>query len=321
MPPVRPALIAHADWGSDPRKRIVAVASLDSVTAGPRYRVESLAAAPQDLLGDIAARAGTGPALLGFDFVIGLPRAYAAAAGVGRFPEFLDQIGRPPWEEFEQVAGRAREVSLRRPFYPDRPGGTSREHLYAGLGLSAPALRRRCEGRDAEILFWTLGGKQAGKASLHGWRLLRRARAAGGEIALWPFDGQLGELLDGPAALVVAETYPREFYQYIAAPRGRWSKRRQDDRRACSPGLLAWADALGVTWDADVGRRVRAGFSAGPAGEDEFDAVIGVLGLIGVVTGKVGEGVPADDPVITAVEGWILGRGDVQMRPGHSSLP
>jgi hypothetical protein len=40
-----------------------------------------------------------------------------------------------------------------------------------------------------------------------------------------------------------------------------------------------------------------------------------------VVTGKVGEGVPADDPVITAVEGWILGRGDVQMRPGHSSLP
>jgi hypothetical protein len=110
---------------------------------------------------------------------------------------------------------------------------------------------------------------------------------------------------------VVAETYPREYYQYLRQPGvavARWSKRRQADRLAWMPGLLRWADSLGVTWQADVLSRVRSGFSAQADGEDEFDAVIGLLGMIAVVTGVIPAGEPGDDPAIAAVEGWILGR-------------
>jgi hypothetical protein len=109
---------------------------------------------------------------------------------------------------------------------------------------------------------------------------------------------------------VVAETYPREFYQYIrppAHPRARWSKRRQADRRSWACGLLRWAESLAVSWHPGVLSRVEAGFSAGPHGEDEFDAVAGLLGMIAVVTGTIPPGEPPDAE-ITTIEGWILGR-------------
>jgi hypothetical protein len=298
--------MAHADWGSSPGKRQVAVAR----RARGGARIVSLGPAGGDrLFGALRDLSPSGPIVVGFDFAIGLPRAYAAAAGIGTFPEFLGQIGTPPWHEFERVAEQAAEVCLARPFYPQRPGGTSRVQLSAGLGLAACDLRRRADGRDAETLFWTLGRRQVGKAALHGWRMLRQARARGLPVELWPFECPLPVPGPGSAAFVVAETYPREFYQQAGVPRhGRWSKRRHDDRLRCAPGLLAWARSLGVTWEPGIERRVRAGFSPGPAGEDEFDAVIGVLGLIGVLTGVVAVGLPRDDPAVLSTEGWILGR-------------
>jgi hypothetical protein len=335
-----PAVVAHADWGATRRKRQVAVARLVagardiaeiSSSAGvPGYLVTSLAPAPDgggpdgDLLQWLAAAAAPGRALVGFDFPIGLPRAYARATGVASFPRFLDVLGSPPWQEFSLVASRASEITLLRPFYPAAPGGTRREHLYQGLGLAAAELRRRCEGTDAETLFWTLGGKQVGKAALSGWRLLSVARRRQPPVVLWPFAGPLAALLDGPGGVVAAEAYPREYYRYVRpAPRAasqplrrpglRWSKRRRDDRLAWMPGVLAWADSLGVTWQADIRRRVEGGLSPGADGEDEFDAVIGLLGVIAAATGILPSGEPADDPAITATEGWILGR---QSRPG-----
>lgn len=320
-----PAIVAHADWGCDPRKRQVAVAELAGGSRRwPRYEVVSLGPAPSgepDLFDALGSSGGAGRALVGFDFTIGLPRDYAAAVGVTSFPAFLDLIGSKPWQELDDVAERAGQISLHRPFYPRRPGGTSRADLYDGLGLSARQLRRRGDGSDAETLFWTLGPKQAGKASLDGWRLLRSARDRGVDIALWPFDGSLFSLLAAPAVpaagFVVVEAYPREFYRYIGAPpNGRWSKRRRDDRLMCVPRLLDWAESLGVGWPASLRRRVGAGFSGGPAGEDEFDCVVGMLGLIGVVTGAIPVGLPADDLAVITTEGWILGRAASGLQPG-----
>jgi hypothetical protein len=325
-----PAVVAHADWGCEPRKHQVAVAELTAGSGGrPHYEVVSVALAPSqgtDLFEVLGGAGGPGRSLVGFDFTIGLPRGYAAAAGVTSFPAFLDLIGSGPWRQFERVAERPGDIGLDRPFYPRRPGGTRRADLYAGLGLSASQLRRRADGSDAETLFWTLGPKQAGKASLDGWRLLRRARARGVDIALWPFDGSLSSLLARDArpgqasasGFVVAEVYPREFYRRVGAPpAARWSKRRLHDRLMCVPPLLAWAESLGVGWAPDVLRRVTAGFSDGPAGEDEFDCVIGVLGMISVVTGATPAGLPADDRAVVTIEGWILGRtgggGEPQM--------
>lgn len=317
-----PALIAHADWGTDRRKRQLAVARLSHRSGGGHasYVVESLAPAAEggELPGWLWAAADPGQAMIGFDFPIGLPRTYAAAAGIMAFPAFLEALGTPPWQSFHLVAAQPEEITLYRPFYPMRPGAARREHLHRALGLSARDLRRRCEGNDAEALFWTLGGKQAGKGALIGWQLIAAARRAQPGIRLWPFDGPLSQLLTGQAQTVVAETYPREYYRHLgaAAARGRWSKRRRADRLRRVPGLFTWAESLPVGWDASIRRRVESGFFDDRNGEDEFDAVIGLLAMIAVVTGAMDPGVPADDPAVISTEGWILGRAaDSPARP------
>ncbi len=126
-------------------------------------------------------------------------------------------------------------------------------------------------------------------------------------MAIWPFDGTLPDLLDGSGRVVVAETYPREIYASIDPPAARWSKRRQSDRKQLATGILAWAETLRLIWHPDIRRSVLEGFSAGVNGEDEFDAVIGLLGMIGVITGDIQTGEPPT-PSISTVEGWILGR-------------
>ena len=316
---ITPAVIAHADWGTDRRKRQVAMARLVPGTAGsgPRYLVTSLAPAPDalgqegDLLQELRVAALPGQAMVGFDFPIGLPRAYAKAAGISSFPEFLNALGSPPWKDFGVVARHRGEITLRRPFYPYAPGGARREHLHLALGLTARQLRRRCEGIDAETLFWTLGGKQVGKGALAGWQLLAAAGNREPGIALWPFAGPLPGLLDRGGRIVVAETYPREYYKHVRLPGTRvtrWSKRRRADRLAWIPGLLRWAASLSVTWHGGLLGRAEEGFSDGASGEDEFDAVVGLLAMISVVTGAVPSGEPRDDPAISSIEGWILGR-------------
>ncbi len=309
-----PSLIAHADWGTDKRKRQVAVAWL-SCTGGDSqgcYVVKSLApaAGTGEFFGQLCESAEPGQAMIGFDFPLGLPRKYAAAAGIRAFPAFLEAFGSPPWQSFHLVATLPDEITLYRPFYPMRPGSSRREDLQLALGLSARDLRRRCEGTDAEALFWTLGGKQVGKGALIGWQLIAAARRAKPGILLWPFDGSLPELLTGQRQPVVAETYPREYYRHLGPPavHGRWSKRRKADRLRLIPGLLAWAAALPAEWDASIRRQVESGFSDDRNGEDEFDAIIGLLAMIAVVTGAIDAGVPADDPAVLSTEGWILGR-------------
>jgi hypothetical protein len=256
---------------------------------------------------------GTGQLMAGFDFPIGVPRAYGERAGITFFPDFLPLIGHEPWHRFAEVAERAHEVSIHRPFYPARPGGTLQSHLYDGLGLSRQQIRRRSDGNDAETIFWTLGGKQVGKAALAGWEYLSAVRPE--SVRLWPFQGPLTALLDGgPDTVVVTETYPREFYQHFRSGTS-GSKTKQEDRLQWIPSLFRWADGLGVSWGTEVVGRVEAGFSADINGEDEFDAVVGLLGMISVVTGAIESGEPRDDSAVINVEGWILGRRATRWDP------
>ncbi|MBD0274833.1 MAG: hypothetical protein ICV73_23265 [Acetobacteraceae bacterium] len=52
---------------------------------------------------------------------------------------------------------------------------------------------------------------------------------------------------------------------------------------------------------------VADGFGADAAGEDRFDSVVGLLGLIGVLDGARPDFVP-DDPWVRRWEGWVLGQ-------------
>jgi hypothetical protein len=298
-----PGLVAHADWSVDARKRWLASATLQ---ANDRYR----ASAPQPvgplptLLKGLDAEAGEGPILLGFDFPIGLPRVYAKRKGIEDFVTALTGFG----DGFYSVAALPDQISLDRPFYPHRPGNRVRQHLLIGLAFASwTDLLRRCDQQaGACAIFWTLGGQQVGKAAITGWRdLLAPALRDGLDLALWPFQGRLDDLLTRHR-FVVAETYPAEFYRHLGLDL-RGGKRKQPVRANNAKRLLAWAEGARVDPEDGLVRQIRGGFGTGADGDDRFDAAIGLFGMLNVVLGHRPSGEPDDDDV-RRVEGWILGQ-------------
>jgi hypothetical protein len=63
----------------------------------------------------------------------------------------------------------------------------------------------------------------------------------------------------------------------------------------------------GVSFSAELNTQIADGFGARGDGEDAFDALIGLLGMIEVIDGRRLER-PPDRRAGEAVEGWILGQ-------------
>ena len=303
-------IAAHADWSVDPRKRWIAVARHEA--GGWRVAAPAPVGDAAHLLGWLREQAAGAPALLGLDLPLGLPRGYAARHACARaadFPGFLRGLTGP---EFFRVAAALEEVRPERPFYPARGrAGMARAPHAAALGLGdAAALLRRCDRaaagrRAAAPLFWTLGPQQVGKAALHAWQaLLRPALAGAAPPQLWPFAGALPELL-APGRLVVCEVYPADALRQLGLKLA-GSKRRQGDRAALAASVRAVMRGLGAVPERALAAAIADGFGADAAGEDRFDSVIGLLGMLGVLTGRCPEGVP-DDSWVRSWEGWILG--------------
>jgi hypothetical protein len=157
-------------------------------------------------------------------------------------------------------------------------------------------------------MFWTLGGNQVGKAMIVGWRdLLAPARRNGVDIAVWPFDGGLAELIHGHR-FVVAETYPGEVYGHLGLSLSRHGGKRSQIARSANAGrLLDWASRADLTLAPALYAEITAGFGSSRGADDRFDAVVGLFGLINVVRGVRPSGEP-DDPAVRGIEGWILGQ-------------
>lgn len=303
------AIIAHCDWSIDRKKRWMSVAVRNG--AGWTLSAPEPVGDTHDLIRRLRLRAGAdGALLLGFDFPIGLPAAYGCALGLADFRSVLRSLGEQRFVRWFDVAEHRGEISIDRPFYPMRPGGTRRHHLFDALGLTAKDLLRRCERATNErgeacMLFWTLGGNQVGKAALTGWREIILPNLE--KLSLWPFDGRLHDLMM-PGAVVVAETYPGDVYGQLGIPRRPvWSKRRQDGRRSVASHLMWWLENRPHVDGSQLQSLISDGFGNGKDGEDRFDAAVGLLGMIDVVDGRRGEGVAEADE-IKAWEGWILGR-------------
>jgi hypothetical protein len=309
-------IAAHADWSIDPRKRWM--------TWARRSDGQWRAAAPQPV-GDVLAllprllAAGL-PVALGLDLPLGLPREFAAARPEAGFSTFLRGLADTP--DFFRVSAGLETVSPARPFYPARGiAGMTRASHAAALGLAGPmGLSRWCDRATAERpagapLFWTLGANQSGKAAITAWRdwIVPALGAQGGAtqggatapIRLWPFEGGLHALLE-PGVAVLAEVYPAEALRHCGLKLA-GSKRAEAPRRALAPALQAVLAARGVLPDPALAAAVEAGFGADAAGEDRFDSVIGLLGLIGVLDGVRPDFVP-DDPWVRNWEGWVLGQ-------------
>lgn len=302
------SLIAHCDWSKDAAKRWMCVA----IRTDTRWQILPPEPVGESgtLLDRLAGRRhAPGAVLAGFDFSIGLPQAYAGVAGIDDFRSFLGDLGSGTWPDWFLVATTPDEIGIHRPFYPARPGGALRCHLLNGLGLHGPdELLRLCERSSAErgagaSLFWTMGGNQVGKASISGWREVIIPNLS--RIGLWPFDGSLQDLA-ASKQFVLAETYPGDVYARLGFPRRGWSKRRHEDRAALAHLFRTWLQG-----QADIDARavlssIETGFGQDGNGEDRFDALVGLLGMIDVVMGQRSDGAP-DSTVVTRLEGWILG--------------
>jgi len=315
-----PFRIIHADWSLNPTKRWMACATLGS---NGRYRL----GAPQPV-GSLAhflsrLKEESGPQaclLVGFDFPIGLPVAFALQAGITDFLGALPGFGLGEWGEFYTVAETADQICLKRPFYPARPGNTRRLHLVEQLGLADfNELRRLCElprpeRRAACPIFWTMGAQQVGKAANCGWRevLTPGLLDPSLDLVIWPFSGELADLLH-PGRIIIAETYPAEYYLGILLDPDspvrslHFSKRNPQNLQQFAPRMLDWAESHDLELDTGLRETIQAGFSPPSAGEDAFDATIGLFGMLSVILGYQPPGEPRSED-IRRIEGWILGQ-------------
>jgi hypothetical protein len=290
-----PERVVHADWSTAPSKRWAA----EAVLRDGEYLMSAPVPAANPIAGAIRGERQT---LLGFDFPIGLPHAYAQMVDVNAFVELLPELGSGRWSDFFEVAARPEEISLQRPFYPRRPGGTSQRQLLDALGFgSMDELRRVCERkhsgrRAAQVLFWTLGPNQVGRAAIAGWRDMLLPALS--QVALWPFQGSVEQLL-GSDKVVVCETYPGEFYGHLQLP----ANKTQPVRMSAAASIRAAAARLGLRLTRELDDEIGRGF----VNDDAYDAFGGLLGMINIVTGRR-PAAPQLDAQIMSVEGWILGQ-------------
>ena len=301
-------LAAHADWSKHAGKRWMAVA----VPSGTGWdaTVELVGDLPT-LLDRLRHRAGGAPVALGLDLPIGLPRAYAElhSRGASDFPAFLRGLG---GSTFFQVCRTLDEISPARPFFPYNALRSPRRKDHAAqLGMAFKDFSRQCDLKTphrpaASALFWTLGANQVGKAALTAWEhLLLPALAGPAPPALWPFEGGLTELLESRGT-VIAETYPAEAMGQLGVAMG-GSKRRQADRKALAPALNQLLRGMPAQPDRSLAGLIADGFGPSGDGEDPFDALLGLLCMLQVLTGRRADTVPAD-PWVRRWEGWVLGQ-------------
>lgn len=258
--------IAAADWSIDPRKRWVCECLDDVVSA------------PQQVADAAALLSGDGPAVVGFDFPIGMPAAYFRAAGISHFFECLNVEWTP-----------SNQPSLAQPFFPHSPKGKMAE-LEAALGITKDGWLRECDRRaGAAPLFWILGPKQVGKAAISGWKEVLRARPKDWKI--WPFD----------AVDVQRDKWIAEIYPALGYPKN-FGKRDPAWRRAYAAELLTQAARLQLRLTTDLEAMVQDGFGPYPDGEDPFDAFVGLLGMVESLRDISPRELSGDQ-----CEGWILG--------------
>jgi hypothetical protein len=303
--PVYTRLI-HSDWSTSPQKRW----SVAAIREKSGWRVEAPSRVGDTEMFLNYLREDSYSTLAGFDFPIGLPESYGQKTRLANFCSALDAFGSGPWSNFYSVADAADEISIFRPFYPQRSSSIARQaHLIAAHGCdSIDELRRQCEKatvsrRAACSLFWTLGGNQVGKAAISRWKeIISPACRVGAK--LWPFEGSLGALAK-TGGLVLAETYPAEAYGHVGVRFAAGeSKRRQKDRATFSASILSWSRFNNVALSPELESLIDEGFGPKATGEDAFDAVMGLFGMIEVIDGRRPEG-----PLHGGKwEGWILGQ-------------
>ena len=234
-----PTFFVSADWSKDESKRSVHVADLDA----RRIRREVCAGWNLKRLLELAGKlARRGSVLVGVDAALGVPAGYwravqtaqrwgspAAPAG------FVDWLGRlDPGSEFFEEIREPREWSVERPFFrvPGRRGGLRgfTEKFHDGF------LRPIDRSTGAKPIFAVSGiPGTVGSGTRALWQELIPLLRASRHFAVWPFEGELPDLLSC-RGVVLAETYPGLAYAAalandLPACRLKIAKTKSDQRK------------------------------------------------------------------------------------------
>jgi len=301
-------IAAHSDWSVDQRKRWVTIGRSHGegwIVDAPHHT-----GAVASILQRLAAKSAGQAVLFGIDCPIGLPRAYAEQlVGPETFPDFLKTL---PFDAlFFRVAKTLDEVSIHRPFFPSGTisGKGYKDALAKALNLpNTAAMSRRVDLKTADRpaagqLFWTLGANQCGKAALAAWRDLLIPALKEQHVKLWPFDGNLSDLLV-PGQTVIAETYPAEAMRQVGL-KLTGSKQSQESRRGLASDIFGVMSKLRVNPSSELRREIESGFGTEKSGEDSFDSFMGALGMIKVINEDCNDGAPSP---VDEWEGWVLGQ-------------
>lgn len=305
-----PAVIVSADWSKESSKRSVHVADTEERRIWPEER-------PDWSLGSLLAFSRTlaarGPVLVGLDLVLGVPEAYWNRAIED--PRWADQASFVDWvatldrlPSFFEIANSPDEWRVDRPFFrvPAGKGGLGSVQARAGSSL-----RRRideCTGANPIFAVSGIPGT-VGSGTRALWQELAPLLTEDRDFAVWPFEGELEELLRS-GRVVLAETYPGMAYAAAIAPslptnRILISKTKQPSReQACE--LLAEA-----AWVREGS--VELGDLEGPrSDEDSFDSHMTAAAVLRCV--MEGRSLDSHEWIDAVAEGSMLLAGPVNLK-------
>lgn len=300
--------IAHADWSVHPTKRWLCIATISptEITIDAPSLVGDMAS-PDQLIATLINRHGHHTrGVLGLDVCLGVPVAYAHAAGIDSFVELLHLLGQPPWHRWYDVAETVEEIFLHRPFYPLKGGRKKMDDLVHALELpNRDALRRHCDydpltgKRWGAPLFWTMGAAQVGKASLHAWKHIVEPTLSSPSInaCLWPHQYEQCHT----AQVIITEAFPTAYYHPLNLQPG--SKRQSTSYIQHIPSLKVWSNTFPLP--IRFAPRIFESWQAAQMGEDAFDSLIGCLGMLDAWLQQ--RLIVHRNPIIRRVEGGIWG--------------
>jgi 8-oxo-dGTP diphosphatase len=306
---IKEPVIISVDWAKNAEKRAVYVSR-----PSPGRMIQRQEPPPEgwslDRLLQLALRLRDQhrtAALIGIDAVLGLPTAFARAAGCS---DFADAVG---W--LESSGGLREEAESPAAWRPERPffrvpagrGGLSR--FYGAAGGHSAMLRQielRTGAKPVFVLSGIPGTVGSGSRAL--WReLAPMVGRAGRELRLWPFEGSVAELTS-QNSVILAEVYPRAAYGIaLASVLPTALQPLAKTKKAAREAALGELEAAG--WLRACAAEPRD-LEAARRGEDDFDALLTAAALLRLVA----EGRPLSCELVdSAVEGGILGTGGVSL--------
>jgi hypothetical protein len=306
--------ILCADWGKEVSKRAVYLAHVDSRIV---RRLSNVGWSVAGVLEEAERWTPTGSVLAAFDAPLGVPESYLVAfSRLQAQPtvDFLEFLGRArSLPHFFQATTAARDWIVERPFFsvPAGDGGLG-TYLDAAARVGVDMYRQIDRMTGAKAVFIKSGVPgSVGSAACALWQELASQLTANRPFKVWPFEGELQELLQS-TSVVVGEMYPRAAYATAlldAAPTSRApmvvAKTDAGVRREAIATLRSahWVGSFGV----DLRDLAEA-----EANEDDFDACVTAAALLRCVL----EGAPLCPLQLesAASEGGMLGTGSVNLR-------